>query len=233
MCVPAHRSRLAVLSAGTALLATLLTGPGDAGAAAPTTTTDVAAAGSGPAGRTYVAVGDSITAGMVQETDSLESPGATSWLRGETAVSLHRVGGWARPGAVTADMRAGFRPVAADVLVLLGGTNDLARGIPWEVTETNLLALATAAGTPDLLLVAIPPADADPVARSAFNARLAVLADRAQWRFTDPWAEVAVGGGWAPGTTVDGIHPTPEVAAAAGRLVGDAVSGAAGRPTAR
>ena len=222
---------LAVLSVGASLLASLAATP--SGAATAADPSDLAPASFSTGVRTYVAVGDSITAGMVQATDSLSAPGATSWLNGETAARLQRVGGWAYPGTTTADMRAGFVRTPADVLVLLAGTNDLARGIPWEVTEANLVAIAAQAGTRNLLLVAIPPSDANPPARTAFNARLAALAGRAQWRFVDPWTGVAVDGAWAPGTTVEGIHPTPEIAAAAGRVITDRAWQAAATRTGR
>ena len=135
---------LAVLSVGASLLASLAATP--SGAATAADPSDLAPASFSTGVRTYVAVGDSITAGMVQATDSLSAPGATSWLNGETAARLQRVGGWAYPGTTTADMRAGFVRTPADVLVLLAGTNDLARGIPWEVTEANLVAIAAQAG---------------------------------------------------------------------------------------
>ena len=169
--------------------------------------------------RTYVAVGDSITAGMVQGTDRLDTPGPTSWLNGEVEPRLLRVGGWAMPGRVTGDMLANVSPTAADVLVLLGGTNDLARGVPWADTQAHLLEIVTTVGAREALLVAIPPYDADPAGRSAFNARLAALAARLHWRFLDPWTSVAVDGAWVTGTSVDGIHPVPAVAAAVGQVI--------------
>jgi lysophospholipase L1-like esterase len=218
--------RFVVLSAGAVLLASLLTGPDAPGGPG------LATAGAGTGLHSYVAVGDSITAGMVPDADTVATPGATSWLNGETEAHLQRVGGWAYPGALTADMRAGFTPVRADVLVLLGGTNDLARGIPWGETRANLRAIAASAGTGAVLLVAIPPNDQSPKARSAYNARLDDLAAREQWRFVDPWTDVDAGGAWATGTTVDGIHATPQVAAAAGTSISDAVWRAAMEETA-
>jgi acyl-CoA thioesterase-1 len=169
--------------------------------------------------RTFTAIGDSITAGMVQGTDHFDTPGPTSWLSGETAAHLVRMGGWAEPGTVTADMRANVVPTAANLLVLLGGTNDLARGIPWDTTAANLQQIGSTVGARDTLLVAIPPSDADPANRNAFNGRLATLAGQLGWHFLDPWTSVDTGGAWSPGTTVDGIHPTPSAAAAIGRII--------------
>src|SRR3954471_23391359 len=184
-------------------------------------TIDAVSAGNSAGIRTYVAVGDSITAGMVPGTDTLSTPGPTSWLAGETASRLVQVGGWAVPGTVTEDMRAHVVPTPADVLVLLGGTNDLMRGIPWDVTAANLQAIAATVGARSTLLVAIPPSDELPAARSAFNTRLRALAGAAHWRYTDPWTSAAASGAWAPGTTVEGIHPTAAPAAAIGRAITD------------
>jgi acyl-CoA thioesterase-1 len=186
----------------------------------------------GTALRTYVAIGDSITAGM-RPTDRLDTPGPTAWVNGETAARLVRVGGWAVPGRTTADMLANARPATADVLVLLGGTNDLAHGFPWEGSAANLRGIAAEVGAASTLLVAIPPNDRDPGARTVFNARLAGLAAQAHWRFLDPWTGVAVDGAWVPGTGVDGIHPTPQVAAAVGRIIADRAWQVAGRRTGR
>lgn len=169
--------------------------------------------------RTFAAVGDSITAGKEPGTDSLATPGATSWLNGDTATHLQRVGGWAEPGTVTADMRANVRPTDADLLVLLGGTNDLARGVPWDVTAANLRAISATVGARGTLLVAIPPSDADPGGRNAFNVRLAALAAELGWRYLDPWTSVDDGGAWVPGMTVEGIHPTPETATEIGSII--------------
>ena len=185
------------------------------------TTIDAVAAGDSAGIRTYVAVGDSITAGMVPGTDTLTTPGPTSWLAGETASRLVQVGGWAVPGTVTEDMRAHVVPTPADVLVLLGGTNDLMRGIPWDVTAANLQAISTTVGARSTLLVAIPPSDSAPEARSAFNTRLRALAGARHWRYIDPWTSVAASGAWTPGTTVEGIHPTASTAAAVGRAITD------------
>jgi lysophospholipase L1-like esterase len=214
---------------GTAALATIgitdRTGFGaevaadQAPAAAPTSNLD--SAGEDTEVRSYVAVGDSITAGMVPGVDSLDSPGPTGWLAGEVSDELVRVGGWAVPGSITADMAAGVVPTAADVLVLLGGTNDLARGIPWSVTEANLRAIATTVGAGTTLAVALPPSDADPIGHTEFNARLAALAGEQGWRFVDPWTSVSAAGSWAAGTTVEGIHPVPAVAATVGRTITD------------
>jgi len=171
------------------------------------------------AGGTFVAVGDSITAGVPAE-GTVARPGPTSWLADPWLVPGRLVGGWARSGAITADMRAAVVPAPADLLVLLGGTNDLARGIPWQETAVNLRGIAGTVGARTVLLSATPPSTATPAARTAFNARLAQLATEQGWHYVDPWSTVSAGGAFTPGSSADGIHPTPAVARIAGQAIG-------------
>ncbi len=171
------------------------------------------------AGGTFVAVGDSITAGVPAE-GTVAHPGPTSWLTDPWLVPGHLIGGWARSGAITADMRAAVVATPADLLVLLGGTNDLARGIPWEETAVNLRAIAATVGARAVLLSATPPSTGTPAARTAFNARLAQLATEQGWHYVDPWSTVSAGGAFTVGSSADGIHPTPAVARIAGRAIG-------------
>lgn len=168
---------------------------------------------------TYVAVGDSITAGVPAE-GTVQDPGPTSWLADPRVVPGRLVGGWARSGAITDDMRAAVVPTPADVLVLLGGTNDLARGLPWSETADDLRAVADVVGARTVLLVATPPSTATPAARTAFNARLARLAAAEGWHHVDPWTAVASAGAFTAGSSDDGIHPTPAAARSAGRVIG-------------
>jgi acyl-CoA thioesterase I len=180
--------------------------------------------------RSYAAVGDSITAGIPGGlTTGIHQPGASSWLNGETAQRLVLAGGWAMSTTTTAQMLANVTPTAADVLVLLGGTNDLNGGVPWGVTEANLRGISATVGARTTLLVAIPPIRGAVAARTAFNGRLAVLASQQGWRFADPWVSVTVNGDWAPGTDQDGIHPTPQTAVAVGRVISDRAWQAAAR----
>ncbi|MGY1821241.1 SGNH/GDSL hydrolase family protein [Geodermatophilus sp. SYSU D00079] len=179
-----------------------------------------APAPAGPPVRTYVAVGDSITAGLGPH-DSLGVPGPHGWVRGETAGRLQLAGGWAVPGATAGDMRAHVTRTPADVLVLLAGTNDLLRGIPWEVTADDLRAVAATVGTREVLLVGIVPITEFPAQRALLNSRLAALASDMGWRYVDPWTPVAHGDAWAPWATPDNLHPTPEAAVTAGRIIAD------------
>ena len=176
--------------------------------------------------RTFLAVGDSITAGATDVAQPLvrdRVQGDSSWLpAAEQASGWDLVDGWAVPGATTADMLAGVEPTdwTADVLVVMAGTNDLARGLPWEESAAHLEGIVAAAGAPTAVVVAIAPSDPRPAARNGYNAALAGLAGGNGWTYLDPWGEVDAGGVFAPGASPDGVHPTPAVAADVGSRIG-------------
>jgi acyl-CoA thioesterase-1 len=176
--------------------------------------------------RTFVAVGDSITAGATDVSQLLVGDrvqGDASWLpAAELESGLDLVAGWAVPGATTADMLAGVEPTdwSADVLVVMAGTNDLVRGLSWQESAADIEGIVAAAGAPTVVVVAIAPNDPHSAARNGFNAALAHLAGRNGWTYLDPWAEVDAGGAFAPGASPDGTHPTAAVAADAGRRIG-------------
>jgi lysophospholipase L1-like esterase len=164
-------------------------------------------------------VGDSLTAGVGPALAGTSVPGAGSWLPGAVGEPLDFRGGWAVPGARTADMAAGAVAIDADVLVVLAGTNDLASGVPWPQVRDNLLTIVQVAGVDDVVLVDVPPLDLQPAAVGAFNAQLAELADDQGWQLVDPWAHVRAGESWAPGASADGIHPTEAVADVVGTRI--------------
>lgn len=180
--------------------------------------------GSGPAEvdeLTFAVVGDSLTAGLGEPLDGVRVRGTGSWVPAAQQPDVRLVGGWAVPGATTADMRAGFVPVPADVLVVLGGTNDLLEQVPWEESRANLLAVVAEAGVDDVLVLAVPPLQAAPASAAGYDFRLAALAADQGWDYLDPWHEVSTGTGWVPGASDDGVHPTQAVADRVGELVGE------------
>jgi lysophospholipase L1-like esterase len=170
-----------------------------------------------PAQVRLAAVGDSITqadgdvpAGVL---------GAGSWLSTTVADEVTFAGGWARGGATTADMLAAATLVAADVLVVMAGTNDPTAGIPGEQTAADLRALVARMGVPRVVLSAVPPRDAAPAMAVETNRVLAELAAAEGWTFADPMALVRAGDVFAPGMSDDGLHPNPRAAA----LIGDSL----------
>src|SRR4051794_13095820 len=137
-----------LLSAGAWALVLLVAGC-DAKAADPASTTSSSAASSAtvtPAGPlTVVAVGDSVT-----DADSADSPaglfGPGSWVSTADRDGVDVIGGWAIKGATTAAMAAGAQPSDADALVVMGGTNGVLQGIPWEQSGAEIGGIVEAGG---------------------------------------------------------------------------------------
>jgi len=144
---------------------------------------------------------------------------AESWVTRVSSEHLEFVGGWARGGASTADMRAGIAPLDPDVLVILAGTNDLLQQVPFEVSAANLVAISRIGGGDEVAVVSLPPLAADPSASAAYNRRLAGLADDNGWLFLDASAVLRDGDDWSDGATADGVHPTPRAQAELGLAV--------------
>ncbi len=208
---PPHRAwwaRVAVLVAVLVSTACTATDPGTTGAASE----EVA----------LVVVGDSLTAGSVALEDG-EVQGERSWIPAAVGDPLALEGGWAVPGATTADMRGGVTRVAGDVLVLMAGTNDLSAGRDWTASRDDLLSITRTLRIDEVVVSSIPPFAPRPEAAVAYNEQLQQLALEQGWTFVDPWAPFSRDGAWAEGATADGVHPTQEVADEAGRTIRAAV----------
>ena len=150
-----------------------------------------------------------------------------SWIPfAEQDEHLAFVGGYAVPGATTTVMRDGVRPVDADVVVVMGGTNDLGTDVPWEVTRANLLQIVAIVGVPAVLLSAIPPRDDEAQGVLRLNVQLRELAQEQGWEFVDPWSDMSAEGTWVPGTSDDGIHPVEQVVSLVGQRLAAAVAAA-------
>jgi lysophospholipase L1-like esterase len=169
-----------------------------------------------------VVVGDSLTAGSQPLTDG-EVTGAGSWVPASLGDPLVLAGGWAVPGATTADMRSGIQQVDGDVLVVMAGTNDIDEGLDWTASRDNLLAITRTLRTRPVLVAAIPPSAEHAEAATAYNEQLRQVAIEQGWTFVDPWESARRGANWVDGYTFDGIHPVQEVADEAGRTLRAAV----------
>ncbi|WP_104524851.1 SGNH/GDSL hydrolase family protein [Blastococcus atacamensis] len=173
---------------------------------------------------TFAVIGDSLTAGG-EAISGTEVRGSASWVPAADAVpGLHFAGGWAVPGSTTEEMLAATVPADAEALVILAGTNDVLRGVPWERSAVALDGMVASAGIPVVAVVAIPPNDKFPELRQSYNAALAALAAARGWTYVDPWAPIDAGGTFLPGTTTDGTHLPDGVAAESGRRIGEAVA---------
>jgi lysophospholipase L1-like esterase len=174
---------------------------------------------------TAVAVGDSVTAADSPDFDRA-SFGPRSWASTADGDGVDLTGGWAVPGAMTADMRDGVGPLRADALVIMAGTNDVRRNVRWDESAAALDGIVRIVGIDRVLVCSIVPLADDPAAAQAFNSRLRVLADKEGWEFADTAAVVRGDGGrWLPGMSDDGIHPNAVGAARIGAAVHAALVG--------
>ncbi|MGY1719528.1 SGNH/GDSL hydrolase family protein [Blastococcus sp. SYSU DS0552] len=173
--------------------------------------------------RTFVVVGDSITAGIEEALRGSDVDAPRSWVPAAVGEPLTFLGGWATPGATIEDMREGVTAYQADVLVLMGGTNDLHASVPWDVSERNLREIVEAVGIDEVILAAVPPLNSLPAQAVEHNHRLEELAGRSGWTYVDPWTEVRQDGAYVDGASEDGVHPVPAVADQAGERIREAV----------
>ncbi|WP_191906718.1 SGNH/GDSL hydrolase family protein [Microbacterium lushaniae] len=164
-------------------------------------------------------VGDSLSEG-----DSADFSGGDfgdrSWLPWALDERVVFAGGWAVSGALTEAMAENVRPYDADVLVILGGTNDLALGIDLRDTQRHLVEIADTASVERVVLVGVPPIDFAPDTVGPYNQALRELAAERGWEFADAAADLrAPDETFREGLTWDGLHPTAEGA----RLLGEAI----------
>lgn len=166
-------------------------------------------------------LGDSITLGNSDLAAGRIGP--LSWFHDLVAgdeAALVYAGGVAENGQDTAWMLDHVGEVLAtrpEVLLVLGGTNDVATGIPTSQTLANLERLVDVADVSGIRvgLSTLPPLADDPGAVAELNAGIRDLADERGAYLLDLGAAVTgPDGSYLPGFTTDGIHPSPEGAAA-------------------
>ncbi|MGY1754598.1 GDSL-type esterase/lipase family protein [Blastococcus sp. SYSU D01042] len=168
-----------------------------------------------------VALGDSLTADA--------RPRYWSWYVAALADEprLLDAGNAGIPGDTTTGMLDRFeRDVAVHeprVVVILGGTNDLAVGRSAEDVLGTLEQLAGRVRELDAVpvLATVPPrTDGDLTEQVAdLNAAIRAYGERSGTRVIDFSSVLADDDGdWLPGSTDDGVHPTEAAAAAMGRL---------------
>jgi len=197
--------------------AVLLTAAGCGGEVTPPTAARASGASADPP-LTVVAVGDSIT-----EMDSPDFDagriGRGSWAWWAVGHGVGVLGGWAHAGATTDDMLEGVQNAGVgdrhpDVLVLMGGNNDIDWGIPAEDTLDDLVQIASLVHAGRVVLSAVAPEDGLGQETLALDARLAALAQQHGWQYVDPMTDCRDGAGdYLPGTSLDGVHPDEQAAA--------------------
>jgi lysophospholipase L1-like esterase len=168
-------------------------------------------------------LGDSITRGMTEPSSGVV--GEHSWFYGliDDTEGVVRYGGSVAENGMSTDWMAGQVWTALyptpDILIVHGGTNDVSGEITPPVVVDNLERIrvaAVSAGVP-LAVCTVPPR-ADPAADAralAVNDAIRAWASANDVIVLDTAAPLRdpVLGGWLPGYTTDGLHPTPEAAA--------------------
>lgn len=176
-----------------------------------------------------VFLGDSITVGNSDLANGVLSP--QSWFYGlvdEETDPMVYAGGVAENGRNTGWMAEHVDEALAldpQLLVVLGGTNDIGAGLPAEETMANLRTIKAAADSAGVRMAVstIPPlSDSDLGGRvDLVNATIRVFAAESGALLLDTTTVLSDGqGGWRPGLTTDGIHPNEEGA----RLMAEAAA---------
>jgi len=212
---------------GVALLGlALVTGLGLSGCSTPSTTPPRAEGGAAPAaaaGDLRVAVvGDSLSAGRSRFLgNGLDDK---SWMTYAQGDGIEFAGGWAKAGATVEEMAAAVSPVDADLLVLMGGTNDVRLGTSFAQARSSYESIIETVGADRVLIAAIPPYERAPEAATTYDVDLASWAYGEGYAVVDPWTFARGDDGlFAPGASADGIHPTYSGYARLGRAFRDLI----------
>lgn len=178
---------------------------------------------------TAVFIGDSITRGMTE-------PGSWdveehSWYYGllDDTAGVVRFGGSVSEVGMTTSWMAGqvwnALAMSPDILIVLGGTNDISGEIDVDYVISNFQRIKDAAdilGVP--MAVGTVPPRSDPYADARavlLNTALTAWAQREGVILLDTAAPLRdPSGGWIYGYSGDGLHPTPE----ASRLMSEAAA---------
>lgn len=150
--------------------------------------------------------------------------GDDSWVSTLLAEGYRFAGGWAVAGSTSVQQAEGLAEVEnADVLLVMTGTNDLARDISFEETAPSLETIVAKAPAERVVLLAIPPRDQETTPSSAeCNTQLEELAQEQGWEFFDGLEFLrSPDGGFLAGTTNDGVHLTPDAQEQFGETVID------------
>ncbi len=139
--------------------------------------------------------------------------GSNSWVRTTVKNGVLFVGGWAKGGSTSVEQAQNYAGVNdAGVLVIMTGTNDLSRQLPFRHTESSIVKMVDATLGAKVVLLAIPPRNsATSPTVEEFNSSLSALASEHGWTFSDQLQFArSPGGRYVDGLTSDGTHLTPD-----------------------
>jgi lysophospholipase L1-like esterase len=166
-----------------------------------------------------VVVGDSLAAGEGFDGTPQDPGSWKMFLDDDIAVT----GGWWRNGATTVNMADNLELSEGDVLVVMGGTNDIVRELPVADTESSVRRIVQKVQTDAVILCAIPPYAKDPAAVRRINTALEQLANASGWLWVDPWELYRDGDDWTNGGSLDGMHAALPAYRSAGSVISDAI----------
>jgi len=171
---------------------------------------------------TFAAVGDSVTeADSPDVINGVVGPG--SWINYAAGSGVTYAGGWADGGAQSARMAANVKPVKADVLVIVAGTNDYGNSVPFKDSAANITTIVNKVGVQRVLISAVPPSDKMPEEAAAYNEELKAFTASKGWRWVDSSEKLrSQDNTFVQGMTKDGTHPTVEAA----RIIGQTIRAA-------
>jgi lysophospholipase L1-like esterase len=156
---------------------------------------------------TVAAVGDSITAGYLAPVSWPEL--VARWWDNASVTNLGHLG-WA-----TSKMVEHFGDAiatGAQVITIMGGTNDCGYGLPVSQAAANIASMATAAeqaGRRPVLIGPLPRADADNECLLSLRDAESAYASANDIPFVDPW-ETFSGPNAFQALYVDGTHPNEQ-----------------------
>ncbi len=149
---------------------------------------------------------------------------SNTWMTYAEGDGIVYAGGWAKGGSTVETMAENVRPIAdIDVLVLMGGTNDVRFHTDFASVAPNYDAIVDIIRPRHVVIGAIPPLDSNPDDAARFDWKLKQYAATKGWDYVDPWAFARDGRLYAPGTSYDGIHPTTDGYALVGRALRAAI----------
>lgn len=165
-----------------------------------------------------VVVGDSLAAGDGNDSTPADPGSWRMHLTGNIEVD-----GWWRNGATVKSMADNLPLTRGDVLLVMGGTNDVAQGVSRRETMRSIERIVQKVAAEDVILCAIPPYSDDTKRAESLNEDLQELAAESGWAWVDPWEFFRDGDDWAAAATTDGMHPTEPVYRSVGLVLSEAI----------